>query len=214
VVIFSKNRTEASPPLTMIGICLLSSKEFKYLGVVFDRGLTWNAHTKYVVKRCKTRINFMKSIAGTSWGSLPDNMLILFKGLVRLVLEWRGLRVSLGLMQLNHTGKVEALRDVLPLELRFLYLNQKFLVYSYARKDDALRVRLKTLTDMGSGKNMRGYPWVELLGIYPGRSYTEYSFRVLMCVTKIVDNMRRAMIDFPDDFRPTVRCLSSISSEI
>jgi hypothetical protein len=94
------------------------------MDVVFDRGLTWNAHTKYVVKRCKTRINFMESIAGTSWGSHPDNMLILFKGLVRSVFEyssvcfgemaqthlkkvqWRRLRVSLALMQLTHTGTV------------------------------------------------------------------------------------------------------------
>jgi hypothetical protein len=89
--------------LTMGGICLPASTEFKYLGVVYDQGLTWNAHTKYVVKRYKTRINFMKSIAETSWGSHPDNILISFKGLVRSVLaethlkklekvQWRGFR--------------------------------------------------------------------------------------------------------------------------
>jgi hypothetical protein len=44
------------------------------------------------------------------------------------------------------------------LDLRFSYLNQKFLVYSYARGGDALRGELKTLADLGSGKNMRGYP--------------------------------------------------------
>jgi hypothetical protein len=86
VFIFSKKRIEACPRLTMIGICLLASTKFKYLGVAFDhRGLTWIAHTKYVVRRCKTRINFMKSIGGTSWGSNPDKLLILFKELVRLV---------------------------------------------------------------------------------------------------------------------------------
>jgi hypothetical protein len=79
-------------------------------------------------------------------------MLILFKGFVWLVLEWHGLRVTLGLMQSNHTGTVEALSNLPPLDLRFSHLNQKFLVYSYARSGDALRGRLKTLTDMGSGK--------------------------------------------------------------
>jgi hypothetical protein len=143
VVLFSRKRTEASPRLTMGGICLLALTEFKYLVVVFDQGLTGNAHTK-----CKTRINFMMSIAGTSWGSQshPDNMLILFKGLVQLVLEYgcvcfaetaethlKKLRLSLTLMQSTHTGKFEALSDVPPLDLRFLYLNQKFLVYSHAR---------------------------------------------------------------------------------
>jgi hypothetical protein len=128
----------------------------------------------YVVKRCKTRINFMKYIAGIFLGSHPNNM---FKRLVWSVSEygcvcfaemgethlkklegvqWRGLRVSLALMQSTHTGKVEALSGVPPLDLRFSCLNQKFLVYSYARSGDALRGRLKTLADLGRGKNIRG----------------------------------------------------------
>jgi hypothetical protein len=142
MVLFSRRPVESPPSLTMGVIGLLISKEFKYLGVVFDRGLTWNAHTRYVLKRCRTRINFMKSIAGTAWGSHPDNMLILYKGLVRSVLEygyvcfsemavthfkklervqWRALRISLGLMQWTHTGTVEVLNGVPPLDLRFSY---------------------------------------------------------------------------------------------
>jgi hypothetical protein len=39
----------------------------------------------YVVKRCKTRINFMKSIAGIYLGSHPYNM---FKGLAWSVLVY------------------------------------------------------------------------------------------------------------------------------
>jgi hypothetical protein len=77
--------TAAPLRLIMGGTCLPALTEFKYLSVVFNRRLTWSAHTKYFVKRCKTRINFIKSISGTSWGSNPDNMLILFKGLVWLV---------------------------------------------------------------------------------------------------------------------------------
>jgi hypothetical protein len=66
-------------------------------------------------------------------------------------------------MQSTHTSTVKALSDVPLLHLRFSYLSQKFLVYSYPRSGDALRVGLKTLTDLGSGKNMKGYPWVEPL---------------------------------------------------
>jgi hypothetical protein len=119
-------------------------------------------------------------------------------------------------MQSTHTGKFVALSDVPPLDLRFLYLNQKFLVYSHARSGCALQGRLKNLADRDSGKNMRGYPWVESLGIEPGRSYTEYSFRPLLFVPEVLNDMRRAMVDFPDVFRPTVSsgCLFSIISEI
>jgi hypothetical protein len=37
---------------------------------------------------CGEEMQFMKSIGGTSWGSDPDNILILFKRIVRLVLEY------------------------------------------------------------------------------------------------------------------------------
>jgi hypothetical protein len=86
------------------------------------------------------------------------------------------------------------------LDLRLSNLNQWFLVYSYARDGETLRGGLKILDDLGSGKNMRGYPWVETLGFEPGRSYTEYSFRALLYVPEVVNYMRRAMVDFPDDF--------------
>jgi hypothetical protein len=61
---------------------------------------------------------------------------------------------------------------------------------------------------------MRGYPWVDSLGIEPGRSYTEYSIRALLCVPEVVDDMRRAMVDVSDDFRTTVSsgCITSIIS--
>jgi hypothetical protein len=163
----------------MGGIGLPISKEFKYLDVVFDRGLTWN---RYVLKRCKTRINFMKSIAGTAWGSHLDNMLILlilYKGLVRSVLEygcvcfsemdsvihikklkrvqWRALRISLGLLQSTYTGTVKVLSGVPPLNLRFSYLNRIFLISAFSKGSDTLRGRLQTLADLGSGKMMREF---------------------------------------------------------
>jgi predicted membrane-bound dolichyl-phosphate-mannose-protein mannosyltransferase len=42
---------------------------------------------------------------------------------------------------------VEALSGVSLLDLYFSYFNQKFLVYSYAKSDDALWVKLKPLAD-------------------------------------------------------------------
>jgi hypothetical protein len=158
---------ESPPSLTMGGIGLPISKEFKYLGVVFDRGLAWNLHTRYVLKRYKTRINFMKSMAGTAWGSHPDNMLILYKGSVRSVLkygcvcfsemalthfkklervQWRTLRISLGLMQSTHTGTVV-----------FLTSTVDFL----SKSSDTLRGRLQTLADLGIGKMMREFTSVQ-----------------------------------------------------
>jgi hypothetical protein len=98
-------------------------------------------------------------------------------------------------MQSTHTGTVEILSGVPPLlDLSFSYLSQKFLVYSYARSDDALRGGLKTLAALASDNNMIGYPVIA--GIEPDRSYSEYSSRALLCVPKVVDDMRRDMLTF------------------
>jgi hypothetical protein len=128
----------------------------------------------------------MKSIAGTAWGSHPDNMLILYKGLVRSVLEygcvcfsemavthfkklervpWRALRISLGLMQSTHTGTVEVLSGVPPLDLQFSYLNRRFLISALSKGSDKFRERLQTLADLSSGKMMREFTSVRALGI-------------------------------------------------
>jgi ribonuclease HI len=114
----------------------------------------------------------MKSMAGTAWGSHPDNMLILYKGLVRSVLEygfvcfaemavthfrvqWLALRISLGLMQSTHTSTVEVLSGVPPLDFRFSYLNHRFLISAFSKSSDILRGRLQTLVDLGSKKMTR-----------------------------------------------------------
>jgi hypothetical protein len=86
--------------------------------------------------------------------------------------QWPCLRVSWALIQSTHTGTVEVLSGVPPMDLSFLYLNQKFLVYSYARNGKALRSRIKTLGDLGSDKNMKGY-----------------RFQALLCVPEVVNDM-------------------------
>jgi hypothetical protein len=46
----------------------------------------------------------------------------------------------------------------------------------------------------------------------PSRSYTEYSFRALLCLLEVLD-MRKAMVDFLDDFRLTGSLSSTISEK-
>ena len=35
----------------------------KFLGVIFDQGLTWAAHIDYIIDRCKVRRNLMRAIS-------------------------------------------------------------------------------------------------------------------------------------------------------
>jgi hypothetical protein len=86
-------------------------------------------------------------MAHGSWGAHPDRALIVYKGLLRSVLEYgcitfdraadchmlkheriqyRCLRTALGLMQSTHVQAVEVIAAVELLKIRFSMLNQKY----------------------------------------------------------------------------------------
>ena len=68
VVYFTKKRAEGLE-LSMYGRVLERVGEFKYLGVVFDRGLTWKGHVKRVVEKGQKVVNVMRCLAGRRWGA-------------------------------------------------------------------------------------------------------------------------------------------------
>jgi hypothetical protein len=68
-------------------------------------------------------------------------------------------------MQSTHTGTVEVLSGVPPLDLQFSYLNRRFLISALSKGSDTFRERLQTLADLSSGKMMREFTSVRALGI-------------------------------------------------
>jgi ribonuclease HI len=183
VVLFSRRPIESPHSFTMCGIGLPISNEFKYLGVLFDRGLTW------LILRTH------------------------FKELERV--QWRALRISLGLMQSTHTGTVEVVSGVPPLDLRFSYLNRRFLISAFFKGSETLRWRLQTLADLSSGKRMREFSSVRALGIEPRDSNAQHNFRALLSVPEVFEDMRSALADFPHALHSVASssCFSFIISE-
>lgn len=130
---------------------------FKYLGVVFDVKCLWAAHIRHVITSCSKRSNFLRAVCGQKWGAHPTVLRILYITTIRSVLEygcivfstaakghllklyrvqWRCLRVCLGLMRSTHTLTVEVLSGICPLELRFNLIIERFLVRSAIRQPD------------------------------------------------------------------------------
>jgi hypothetical protein len=68
--------------------------EFKYLGIILDKKLTWWLHAEYIQRRRYARVNFMKSIVGQSRGAHPACLLVLYKSTVRGVIEFGGVCFS------------------------------------------------------------------------------------------------------------------------
>lgn len=120
---------------------------------MFDSKCNWAEHMKSLVQRCSKRVNFLKSIAGASWGADPKNMLIVYKSTIRSILEygaicfqtmakshlikleriqWRSIRICLGLMTSTHTGSCEVLTGIIPLQMRWHYLSNNHRLRSFS----------------------------------------------------------------------------------
>jgi ribonuclease HI len=124
----------------------------EYLGVTFDSGLTWRRHIDRIVSKSRKRVNFMRSIAGKSWGCHTESQLVLFKSIVRPILEygsfmfltsagtyqvrlrrvqWAALRVALGSFPSSPNAAVEVITQVEPLVVRFERLARNYLLRNF-----------------------------------------------------------------------------------
>jgi ribonuclease HI len=64
------------------------TKTVKYLGVIFDSTFNFLPHIKYITDKCNKRINILRCLTGTTWGSGKESLLILYRGLIRSVMEY------------------------------------------------------------------------------------------------------------------------------
>ena len=60
----------------------------KFLGVIFDRRLTWRAHIQYVINRCNKRMNLLRAVSGNDWGADKKTLLTLYRTLIRSVVDY------------------------------------------------------------------------------------------------------------------------------
>jgi hypothetical protein len=155
---------ERLPILVKIGsFALPQTTCFKYLGIFFDAGLQWSCHVKYLRRRCLQRVNLLKSVADVSWGAHPSCLKLLYRGLIRSVLEYgsicftnmaktymlglervqyRALRIELGLMGSTPNNCLGVLSDIPPLTERVTYINFRYHVAAFCRLGHPLRERL------------------------------------------------------------------------
>ena len=60
----------------------------KFIGVIFDKALTWAPYLDHVVARCNNRLNLLKVTAGSRWGASKDVLLIVYKPLIRSLIDY------------------------------------------------------------------------------------------------------------------------------
>ncbi|KAB0790028.1 hypothetical protein PPYR_15675, partial [Photinus pyralis] len=60
---FTNKRRPLLPRLRLYGTTLENVSEVKYLGLIFDRKMSWKSHVNSVIDSCKSSLNVIKMIA-------------------------------------------------------------------------------------------------------------------------------------------------------
>ena len=87
-ILFSRSNREEHFQLSLGDNLLTPRKECKYLGVIFDKRLTWKPHIDNIVQRCKKRINILKCIAYAQFCSNVQEVLHVYRAIIRSLIDY------------------------------------------------------------------------------------------------------------------------------
>ena len=87
ILFFRSKHIPTDVMLKINDVTIEFEKTVKFLGAIFDQGLTWAAHIEYIIDRCKTRLNLMRAISGSTWEASRSILLIVYKALIRSVID-------------------------------------------------------------------------------------------------------------------------------
>ena len=60
----------------------------KFLGVIFDRKLSFIPHIKHLKDKCTKALNLLRVVVHTSWGADQETLLHLYRSLIRSKLDY------------------------------------------------------------------------------------------------------------------------------
>ena len=89
-IVFTRNRhfRPDDVKLSINGVKIKVERTIKFLGITFDRELTWGPHIDNVKGRCNKRLNLLRMLAGTRWGASKRLLLIVYKALIRSIIDY------------------------------------------------------------------------------------------------------------------------------
>jgi hypothetical protein len=84
-VLFTYYHCTIKNSLTIRGVQIPIANSFKFLGVVFDRRLTWMPHVQYLETKTASRVNLLRRLTATGWGASARTLIILYKALIKSI---------------------------------------------------------------------------------------------------------------------------------
>ena len=91
------------PELFQYGSLIPIVDDFKFLGLIFDRKLSFIPHIKYLKAKCLKALNLLKALSHTNWGEDRTVPLQLYQSLIRSKLDY-GSIVYGSLDTVHHQG--------------------------------------------------------------------------------------------------------------
>ena len=83
-----KRKVHADPELFLYGKTIPVSDEAKFLGLTFDKKLSFIPHIKNLKSKCLKALNLLKVLSSTDWGADRSVLLHLYRSLIRSKLDY------------------------------------------------------------------------------------------------------------------------------
>lgn len=83
VIFFTRKKINQELKIQIAGKELERVEVFKYLGMWFDKRMTWAIHIQKMVGKCKKVLNVMRCLRGVEWGATRSAMQTIYIGLIR-----------------------------------------------------------------------------------------------------------------------------------
>ena len=97
------------PKLTLCNNTLEYKENITFLGLIFDKTLTWQNHINSVIGRCEKDLNVIRSIKGKNWGSSKKCLATIYKALIKSKIQY-GL-VAYGSANKTYLDKLQVMQN-------------------------------------------------------------------------------------------------------
>jgi hypothetical protein len=131
MMVFSRKHEVPQVSVRLGQTALRNVTEVKYLGIIFDRKLTWRLTWK--LEDATQGLILWKAL----WANLGVPTQHVYWCFIKVLSGlWRARRICFGLMRSTHVMSVEVLAGLPPIRQRLLFLNGRFLVLALVKPND------------------------------------------------------------------------------
>ncbi|GBM52016.1 hypothetical protein AVEN_226011-1, partial [Araneus ventricosus] len=85
---FCKRPLHPDPELFLNGVPIRFLDNYKFLGIVFDKRLTFLPHIASIRKRCLRSLNILRTLSNTSWGADRSCLLHVYRSIIRSMIDY------------------------------------------------------------------------------------------------------------------------------